>query len=351
MPIDQEKLNKFMDRAVNDLGAAISAAMVVMGEKLGLYRAMAGAGPLTPAEIASRANISERYVREWLCNQAAGGYVSYDPNTHRFRLDDEQAFALSDENSPASLLGAFQIVMSAMKDESKLTAAIKAGRGLDWGEHDPGLYEGTERFFRTSYEANLVSSWIPALDGVEEKLKKGATVADVGCGHGASTIIMAKAFPNSKFIGFDYHKPSILTANKRAKQAGVSDRVKFKVAKSTNFPGKDYDLVAIFDALHDLGDPHGTAEHVRKSLGSDGTFMIVEPFANDKIEHNLNPVGRMFYAASTMICVPASLAHDGPALGAQAGESRLKEVINSGGFTRFRLATKTPFNLILEARP
>jgi 2-polyprenyl-3-methyl-5-hydroxy-6-metoxy-1,4-benzoquinol methylase len=351
MPVNREKLDEFMGKAVNDLGAAISAAMVVMGEKLGLYKAMAGAGPLSPAEIASRTKVPERYIREWLCNQAAGGYVSYDPSTDRFMLDDEQAFALADENSPASLLGAFHIVMSAIKDESKLTKAIKAGRGLDWGEHDQCLYTGTERFFRTSYEANLVSSWIPALEGVEEKLKKGAVVADVGCGHGASTIIMAKAFPNSNFVGFDYHKPSILTANKRAKQAGVGDRVKFKVAKSTDFPGNAYDLVAIFDALHDMGDPHGTASHVRKSLKSDGTFMVVEPFANDKIEHNLNPIGRMFYAASTMICVPASLAHNGPALGAQAGESKLREVITSGGFTRFRLATKTPFNLVLEAKP
>jgi 2-polyprenyl-3-methyl-5-hydroxy-6-metoxy-1,4-benzoquinol methylase len=322
-----------------------------MGEKLGLYKAMAGSGPLSSAELAKRTGTSERYVREWLCNQAAGGYVIYDPKTERYTLPDEQAFALADENSPASLLGAFQVVMSAIKDTPKITKAIKTGVGVDWGDHDPDLYEGTERFFRSGYTANLVSTWIPALDGVEQKLKSGAYVADVGCGHGASTIIMAKEYPNSKFVGFDYHKPSIKAARARAKDAGVSDRVEFKVSSSTDFPGNDYDLVTIFDALHDMGDPNGAAAHVFKSLKPDGTWMIVEPFANDKVEDNLNPVGRMFYAASTMICVPASLAHHGPALGAQAGQARLKEVITSGGFTRFRVATKTPFNLVLEARP
>jgi 2-polyprenyl-3-methyl-5-hydroxy-6-metoxy-1,4-benzoquinol methylase len=350
MVVNQEKLNEFLGKAVGDIGAAMSASLVLLGDRLGLYRAMAKMGPVTPAELAKATKTAERYVREWLSNQAAGGYVAYDASTGRFTLPAEQAYALADESSPAFLPGAFQVIAATFMAEPKLEQRFKTGKGLGWGEHDDRLFAGTERFFRPNYAGNLVTSWIPALYGVEAKLKAGATVADVGCGFGSSTIIMAKAYPHSTFTGFDYHKPSVVAARKRAKEAGAKN-VSFKVAKSTDYPGKGYDFVAHFDCLHDMGDPVGAAKHVRETLAADGTWMIIEPFANDRVEENLNPIGRVFYAASTMICVPASLAYKGPALGAQAGETRLREVVTKGGFTRFRRATQTPFNLVLEARP
>ena len=350
MAVDQDKLNAFMGKAVGDIGAAMSANLVLLGDKLGLYKAMAKMGAVTPPELAKATKTTERYIREWLGNQAAGGYVTYDPGTGRYALPEEQAMALADESSPCFLPGAFQVIAATFSANPKIEQRFKTGKGLGWDQHDHRLFEGTERFFRPSYLGNLVSSWIPALDGVEAKLKSGAMVADIGCGFGASTIIMAKAYPKSSFIGFDYHKPSILAARKRAKEAGLKN-VKFDMAKSTNYPGKGYALVTYFDCLHDMGDPIGSAKHARKTLASDGTWMIVEPFANDRVEENLNPIGRVYYAASTMICVPASLAYNGPALGAQAGEALLREVVLKGGFTRFRRATQTPFNLVLEARP
>jgi 2-polyprenyl-3-methyl-5-hydroxy-6-metoxy-1,4-benzoquinol methylase len=350
MPVNQDKLQDFLGKAVGDIGAAMSANLVLIGDKLGLYKAMAKKGPVTPAELAKATKTTERYVREWLSNQAAGGYVTYEAATGRFTLPPEQAHALADETSPVFLPGAFQVIAATFVAEPKIEQRFRSGKGLGWDEHDHRLFEGTERFFRPNYVGNLVSSWIPALDGVEATLNAGAKVADVGCGFGASTILMAKAYPHSTFIGFDYHKPSIQAARKRAKEAGVSN-VTFQPAKSTDYPGKGNGLVTHFDCLHDMGDPVGAARHVRKTLAPDGTWMIIEPFANDKVEDNLNPIGRVFYAASTMICVPASLAYMGPALGAQAGEARLREVVTKGGFTRFRRATQTPFNLVLEARP
>jgi 2-polyprenyl-3-methyl-5-hydroxy-6-metoxy-1,4-benzoquinol methylase len=352
MVIDERKLHEFVGRAVGDMGAAMSAALIVIGDKLGLYKAMAGAGPLTSNELAKRTGCAERYVREWLNAQAAGGYVTYDPESRRYTLPPEQASCLADDSSPTFLPGGFQVIAAVIRDEPKLAEAFRSGKGLGWHEHDPGLFEGTERFFRPNYAANLVGSWIPALEGVEAKLTAGARVADVGCGHGASTILLAEAYPRSTFIGFDYHEPSISWARKAASRAGVGDRVRFETASSKAYPGKGYDLVAFFDCLHDMGDPTGAARHVLSTLDKDGTWMIVEPFAGDRVEQNLNPVGRVFYSASTMICTPASLAQEvGLALGAQAGETRLREVVTAGGFTRFRRATETPFNLVLEARP
>ena len=351
MAIDEQKLNEFMGKALADMGAAMHAALVIVGDKLGLYRAMAGAGPLTPADLATRTGCDERYVREWLNAQAASGYVVYDKAGH-YELPEEQALALAKPDSPVALPGAFQVIAAVIKDEPKITEAFRTGKGVGWHEHDAGLFEGTERFFRPGYVANLVSSWIPALEGVEAKLKRGAKVADVGCGLGASTILMAQAFPNSTFFGYDYHLASIEGARERATAAGVSDRVNFEVAAAKAYPGKDYDLVAFFDCLHDMGDPVGASRHVRESLRSDGTWLLVEPMAGDRVEDNLNLIGRMFYSASTMICTPASKSQEvGLALGAQAGEKRLKEVVTAGGFTRFRRATQTPFNMIIEARP
>jgi SAM-dependent methyltransferase len=349
--INESKLHEFMGKAVGDIGAAMSAALVLIGDKLGLYKAMAHAGPMTSAELAKKTGTGERYIREWLANQAAGGYVTYDPAAGKYTLPEEQAFALADEGSPAFIQGAFQVIASLWHDEPKITERFKSGEGLDWGEHDRCLFEGTERFFRPNYAGNLITNWIPALDGVEEKLRKGIKAADIGCGHGSSTILMAQAYPRSEFIGIDYHEPSIQAARQRAAKAGVADRCRFEVGRSTDYPGKGFGFVAHFDCLHDMGDPVGAARHVKETLAADGTWMIVEPFAGDRVEDNLNPVGRVFYAASTMVCVPASLAHHGPALGAQAGEARLRQVVTSGGFTRFRRATQTPFNLVLEARP
>ena len=349
--IDEAKLEAFMGQAVTDMGAIISAPLMVIGEKLGLYKAMAHAGPLTSQEVADRSGAAERSVREWLGNQAAGGYVTYDPESDRYTLPDEQALALADEDSPFYILGVYDSIASLYADEDQILEAFRSGNGMGWHEHDHRLFRGTERFFRPGYRANLVAEWIPALQGVQEKLERGAKVADIGCGHGASTVIMAGAFPNSEFFGFDYHDASIDRARDAADEAGVGDRIKFEVASAKEFPGEDYDLVCVFDCLHDMGDPVGASAHVLQSLESDGTWMIVEPFANDKVEENLNPVGRVFYGASTMICTPASLSQEvGLALGAQAGEARLTEVLKQGGFTRVRRATETPFNLILEAR-
>jgi 2-polyprenyl-3-methyl-5-hydroxy-6-metoxy-1,4-benzoquinol methylase len=352
MAINPDKLNEFLGKAIVDFGATFHAALIRIGDRLGLYKALAAAGPQTPAELAKKTGTAERYIREWLSSQAAGGYVTYDPPTGKFHLSEEQAFALADENSPAFLPGAFQVALASVKAEDQIAERFKTGKGMGWHEHHPELFVGTERFFRPGYAANLIAAWIPALQGVEAKLKKGARVADVGCGLGASTILMAKSFPKSEFVGFDYHDKSIETAKKRAKDAGVGDRIKFKVAKAKDYPGKDYDFVTFFDCLHDMGDPAGASKHVRSSLKKDGTWMIVEPFAGDKLEDNLNPIGRAFYGASTLLCTPASLSQEvGLALGAQAGEKRLREVVTSGGFTQFRRATQTPFNLIFEARP
>jgi len=350
--INEAKLEAFMGQAVADMGAIISAPLFLIGEKLGLYKAMAHAGPLTSEEVAERSGAAERYVREWLRNQAAGGYITYDAEEDRYTLPDEHALALADEDSPFYILGVYDSIASLYADEDQILEAFRSGRGMGWHEHDHRLFRGTERFFRPGYRGNLVSEWIPALDGVEAKLERGAKVADVGCGHGASTIIMAEAFPNSQFVGFDYHEASIERAAEAAEEAGVGDRISFEVAAAKDYPGSGYDLVCVFDCLHDMGDPVGAAAHVRQTLDGDGTWMIVEPFANDRVEENLNPVGRIFYGASTVICTPASLAQEvGLALGAQAGQARLTEVLSEGGFTRVRRATETPFNLILEARP
>ena len=350
--VDPEKLNALLGQAVQDMGAALHATLILIGDKLGLYRAMADGEPVTPAELAARTATSERYVREWLNANAAGKYVEYHAESGSYSLTPEQAFVLALDNTPVHLPGFYHMIASGMKDEEKLTEVFRTGKGFGWHEHEKGLFEGCERFFRPSYLANLTTNWIPALDGVEQKLKAGAKVADVGCGHGASTILMAQSYPQSRFFGFDYHAASIETARERAEAAGVSDRVTFEVAPAKSFPGKGYDFVAVFDCLHDMGDPAGAASHVRESLAPDGTWMVVEPFANDDVSANLNPVGRIYYSASTLFCVPASLSQEvALGLGAQAGEARLREVITSGGFTRFRRATETPFNLVFEARP
>jgi 2-polyprenyl-3-methyl-5-hydroxy-6-metoxy-1,4-benzoquinol methylase len=345
--LDQKKVEEFLGKAISDVAATFHAGLVLIGDKLGLYRAMAGAGPLTPAELATRTGARERYVREWLSAQAAGGYVTYDPATGRFTLPPEQAFLLIDADLP----GAFQLSVGSIRDEPKITDAFRTGAGVGWHEHDAGVYEGCERFFRPGYAMNLVSQWIPALDGVKARLETGGRVADVGCGHGASTIIMAQAFPRATITGFDYHPASIEAARQAADKAGVGDRVSFEVSAAKGYPGTGYDLVTFFDCLHDMGDPVGAARHVRKSLATGGVWMLVEPFANDRLEDNLNPVGRLYYAASTLLCTPASLSQEvGLALGAQAGENRLREVLTEAGFTRVRRVAQTPANMILEVR-
>jgi SAM-dependent methyltransferase len=350
--IDQAELDEFLGRFVGDLGAALSAALVVIGDRLGLYRAMRDGGPVSAEQLAERTGTDPRYVREWLSNQAAGGYVSYDADRDAFHLTPEQSFALAQEGSPAFIPGAFQVATAAIKDEERIERAFQSGDGVGWHEHHHDLFAGTERFFRPGYAANLISSWIPALDGVQAKLERGARVADVGCGHGASTILMAEAFPHSEFVGFDYHDASIEHARQAAVDAGLGDRVRFEVAPAKEYPRGPYDLVAMFDCLHDMGDPVGAAAHVLETLSPGGTWLIVEPYAGDQLEDNLSPVGRVFYGASTLICTPASRAQEvGLALGAQAGEARLRDVVIAGGFTRFRRATQTPFNLVLEARP
>jgi 2-polyprenyl-3-methyl-5-hydroxy-6-metoxy-1,4-benzoquinol methylase len=352
MALNQDKLHEFLGKAIVDFGATFNAALIRIGDKLGLYKALVKYGPQTPAELAKNTKTTERYIREWLSEQAAGGYVNYDPANGKFHLSEEQAFAMADESSPVFLPGAFQVALAAIKAEEEITERFKTGKGLGWHEHHHELFEGTERFFRPGYAANLVGAWIPALEGVDAKLKKGGRVADVGCGLGASTILMAKSYPNSEVVGFDYHDKSIETAKQRAKDAGISDRIHFEVASAKSYPGKDYDFVTFFDCLHDMGDPAGASAHVHSTLKKDGTWMIVEPFAGDKLEENLNPIGRAFYGASTLLCTPASLSQEvGLALGAQAGEKRLREVVTSGGFSHFRRATQTPFNLIFEARP
>ena len=350
-PIDEAKVGAFVGQVVGELGATLNAALVVIGDELGLYKAMDGAGGITPSELAERTGTSERYVREWLNAQAAGGYVSYDAERRRYTLPPEHALALADESSPYFMPGAFQLMTASVRDEPHIREAFRSGAGVGWHEHNDGVFEGCERFFRPGYAAHLVSAWIPALDGVEARLHAGGTVADVGCGLGASTILMAQAYPNSTFVGFDYHDESIERARLKAEDAGVADRVRFEVCPAAGYPGTDYDLVTTFDCLHDMGDPVGAARHVRQSLADEGTWMIVEPMAGDTVESNLNPVGRVYYAASTLLCTPASLSQDvGLALGAQAGEKRLRDVVTTGGFTRFRRATETPFNLVLEAK-
>jgi SAM-dependent methyltransferase len=339
-----------MGKFVGDLGAVAHAATIVLGDQLGLYKVLAE-GPATAEQLAKRTGTDVRYLKEWLSAQAASGYAEYDANTSMFSLTEEQAFALAVEGSPAFIPGAFQIAVALFKAIPKMAQALHTGAGLGWHEHDASLFHGTERFFRPGYAAHLISQWLPALEGVEEKLKSGARVADVGCGHGASTIIMAQGYRNSEFIGFDYHEPSIAHAREAARQAGLGDRVRFEVASAKSYPGSDYDLVTVFDCLHDMGDPVGASAHVRESLKRDGSWMIVEPFANDQLENNLNPVGRIFYSASTFICTPASRSQEvGLCLGAQAGEARIRAVVRDGGFSRFRRAAQTPFNLIYEAR-
>jgi 2-polyprenyl-3-methyl-5-hydroxy-6-metoxy-1,4-benzoquinol methylase len=351
MAIDETKLNAFMGNFVHDLGAVMHAATIVVGDHLGLYKTLAE-GPLTADALATKTGTDARYIREWLSSQAASGYVQFDPATQQFSMTEEQAFALAVDGSPAFIPGAFQIAVAQFKAIPKIIDAFKTGKGLGWHEHDVALFHGTERFFRPGYAANLVGSWIPALESVEKKLKAGARVADVGCGHGASTVIMAQAYPKSTFFGFDYHEPSIRHAREAAERAGVADRTRFEVGSAKAYPNGDYDFVTVFDCLHDMGDPVGAAAHILKSLRPDGTWMIVEPFAHDHLEQNLNPVGRVFYSASTFICTPASRAQEvGMCLGAQAGEARIREVVTQGGFKRFRRATETPFNLIYEARP
>jgi len=350
--INMDKLNAFMGQVVGELGATVNAGLIVIGDRLGLYKAMAASGPITAAALAEKTGTAERYVREWLNAQAAGGFVEYNPETQRYLLPPEQAMALANEESPAFVCGAFELATATLKSGAQIESAFRTGAGFGWHQHDIGVSTGCERFFRPGYNANLVSSWLPALDGVEGKLGVGAKVADVGCGLGASTRLMAQAYPRSKFTGFDYHPESIELARAKAKEAGLQDRAKFEVAPASAFPGSGYDLISMFDCLHDMGDPVGAARHVRQALAPDGTWLIVEPIAGDRVEQNLNPVGRAYYAFSTFLCTPNSLSQDvGLALGAQAGEARIRDVATAGGFTRFRRVAETPFNLVYEARP
>ena len=349
--LDMNKLNAFIGQFVTDLGAAVHSGMVVIGEKLGLYKALAQS-PATSAELAARTHTDERYLREWLASQAAGGYITYDEKTGKFSLTEEQAFTLAREDSPAYLPGAFELALGSLAAVPRITESFRNGAGMGWHEHADGVYHGCEKFFRPGYAANLVPSWIPALQGVQQKLEAGARVADVGCGKGASTILMAKAFPKSQFFGFDYHDKSVEAARESAKREGVADRASFAVAKAKEFPGSGYDLVTVFDCLHDMGDPIGAAAHVRQSISKDGTWMIVEPYANDSLKENLNPVGRVYYGFSTLLCTPCSRSQEvGLCLGAQAGEARIRDVVTAAGFSRFRRATETPFNIVYEARP
>ncbi|TCN34763.1 methyltransferase family protein [Kribbella orskensis] len=350
--VDMDKLMAFVGQAVGEVGATLNAGLVVMGDKLGYYRALAGAGPTTPAELAERTGTSERYAREWLNAQAAGGFVEYDPATATYVLPPEQAVALTDENSPAFLPGFFQIALGTVDHTNQTIEAARSGAGIGWHEHNSDVHLGCERFFRPGYNANLVAGWLPALEGVGQKLQDGVRVADIGCGHGSSTILMAQAFPRSTFSGSDYHPESIETARRRAEEAGVADRVSFEVAPATAYSGSGFELVTTFDALHDMGDPVGAARHVRESLTPDGTWMVVEPMAGDKVEDNLNPVGRAYYGFSTLLCTPGSLSQDvGLALGTQAGPARIRDVTKAAGFSRFRTAAETPFNLVFEVRP
>lgn len=352
MEYDEQKVGDFMERMVGEFGAVASAPLIALGDRLGLYKTMAEQGWMTSMQVAERAGLAERYVREWLAAQAASGFIRYDAQTACYQLDNEMAMCFAEESSPTFIPGFCDCAEAMFRSLPKLEAAFRTGLGVGWHQHHPSLFKGTERFFRPGYAAHLVNDWIPALDGVEAALRtQAARVADVGCGHGASTILMAQAYPNASFVGFDYHEPSIQRAREAAQEAGVGDRVTFEVASAQQYPGTDYDLVAFFDCLHDMGDPTGAAAHVLQSLKHDGTWMIVEPFANDRLEDNLNPVGRVYYSASTMICTGASLSQQGRmALGAQAGEARLRQVVTAGGFTRFRRATQTPFNLVFQAQ-
>jgi 2-polyprenyl-3-methyl-5-hydroxy-6-metoxy-1,4-benzoquinol methylase len=349
--VDTDKLMSFLGQVIGELGATVNAGLIVVGDRLGLYRAMASAGPITSAQLAEKTGTAERYIREWLNAQAAGGYVKYDPSTQRYELPPEQAMALADENSPAFVCGAFELATATLKAEPHIEDIFKSGAGFGWHEHDAGVPTGCERFFRPGYNANLVSTWIPALEGVEQKLRVGAKVADVGCGLGASSRLLAGAYPRSRITGFDYHQQSIEQARHKAKEAGLSD-LRFEVAPASSFPGTGYDLVTMFDCLHDMGDPVGAARHVRQALAPDGTWLVVEPIAGDSVEQNLNPVGRAYYAFSTFLCTPNSLSQDvGLALGAQAGQKRINDVVTAAGFTRFRRVGETPFNLVYEVRP
>jgi 2-polyprenyl-3-methyl-5-hydroxy-6-metoxy-1,4-benzoquinol methylase len=350
--VDEARLEQFLGQAVTDIGAAMNGVLVMMGGELGLWKALAGAGPVSCAEIAEKSGVAERYVREWASAQAASGYLEYDADADTFTLPPEQAMAFADEDSPVYLLGGYHLISSAFKDREKIQERFRTGDGFGWHEHDPELFLGTEQFFRPGYRAHLVAEWIPALEGMDEKLRGGAKVADIGCGHGISTILMAQAYPESTFHGYDYHDASIERARAIAEAEGVSGNTEFERASAKEFPGDGYDLVCFFDCLHDMGDPVGALEHVRESIDDDGTVMLVEPFAADSLTENLNPVGRVYYAASTLICTPSSLDQEvGLGLGAQAGEERLREVAEKAGFTRFRRAAETPFNLVLEARP
>ncbi|MFJ4255767.1 class I SAM-dependent methyltransferase [Pseudomonas monteilii] len=347
--MDEARLHDFMGKLVGDMGAAATLANVILGDELGLYRAMADSQPTTPEALAARTGCHPRLVREWLNAQAASGYMTHDKGL--FVLPEEQAMALALEDSPAYMAGGAAVIAALFHDKDKLVAAMRGDGGLAWGDHHPCMFSGTERFFRPGYRTFLVAEWLPALEGVVAKLQAGAKVADVGCGHGASTLVMAQAFPASTFVGYDYHGPSIITANERAREAGLAERVSFQQASAKDYPGHDHDLVCFFDCLHDMGDPVGAARHAYRALKPDGTVMLVEPYAEDSLDGNLNPVGRLFYAASTFICTPNSLSQEvGLGLGAQAGEARLRAVFEEAGFSRFRRATQTPFNLILEAR-
>jgi 2-polyprenyl-3-methyl-5-hydroxy-6-metoxy-1,4-benzoquinol methylase len=350
MAVNEERLNAFLGKAVGDLGAAISAVLIILGDELGLYRELAK-GPVTAAELAARTDTNERYIREWLANQAAGGYAEYDAVSGKYSMTEEQSLCLANPHGPVDLAGAYAIVEDLFHVKQRARENFRTGGGMEWGEHHQCLFHGTERFFRAGYNANLLSGWLPALEGITSKLSQGARAADVGCGHGASTLLMAKAFPKSEFIGIDYHDASIQTARARAAEAGLTN-VRFETADAVSYAEKELDLIAFFDCLHDMADPSGAARHARKALKPDGTCMIVEPLAGDRVEDNLNPVGRVYYGASSLICVPVSLARKGPALGAQAGEKRLRKVVvEDGGFRRFRRAAETPFNIVLEARP
>ncbi len=345
--VDENRLMDLLHRFVGDLGATMAAGNIVIGHRLGLYRALA-TGPATPEELAARAGTDPRYTAEWLCGQAAGGYVEHQQGV--FSMSAEQTFALADPDGPVYLPGAFVLALGALRAESQITDAFRTGAGVGWHEHHDDVFAGTEMFFRPGYVANLVSNWLPALDGVTAKLEAGAKVADVGCGLGASTVLMAKSYPNSEVVGSDYHEGSIELARKRAADAGVTPR--FEVASAQTFTGGGYDLVTTFDCLHDMGDPVGAARHIREAIAPDGTWLIVEPYAGDSLEDNLNPVGRVYYSFSNFLCVPAAMSQPGgSALGAQAGEAALRRVAEAAGFTRFRRATETPFNLVLEARP
>jgi SAM-dependent methyltransferase len=345
--IDENRLHALMGLMVNELGAAQNAALVILGDELGLYAALADKGPLDSQALADATGTRERYVREWLSAQAASGYVSYDPASGLFSLSPEQAAVLAEAQSPVNMTGGFLALASTYADRPKLAEAFRSGRGIGWGEHCNCLFCGTDRFFRPGYQANLLSSWLPALDGVVDKLRRGARVADIGCGFGSSTLIMAEAFPNSEFVGYDFHAPSIEAAREKANGRG---NVRFEVARAQDYPGQGFDLVTLFDALHDMGDPVGAARHIAASLAPDGKLMLVEPMAGDALEENLHPVGRIFYACSTNFCVPASLGQEvGAALGAQAGQKRLEAVLREGGFATVRRAAETPFNMVLEA--